>query len=113
MCTTACNIDDFYINPPTGKPELLELIQRKIYVSKSTIPISDSSHTDGETDISSDKASVTEKDHDIDMDGIDELHGFEMDFDQFDEIEASVEHGYVVAYDNVWAISIIFLDNYS
>lgn len=87
-----------------GQPELLELIRRKLYVKKIA-PTVENAITDGETDVSSEKDSNFA---DMDADIFDSLHNymdfngndeFELDFDKFDEIEASVENGMIV-FDN-------------
>lgn len=114
-----------------GQPQLMKLIQRKIYVGKNSAAdkaksenISDAQsegtssegHTDGtsssgntdvETDTSSDKdRSSVDKDEDFDFD-FDFLEDgeeggdskVELDYDNYDEIEASVEKG-IIAFDD-------------
>jgi hypothetical protein len=82
-------------------PELMVKIQRKIYVKKNVVPVSDVGNTDGETDASSDKGSSKsaqdrdDADFDFDFDFMDDDKNnlFELDFEAFDSVETSVEQG--------------------
>jgi len=68
---------------------MLEFIQRKVYVQKANG--SENGTTDGDTDVSSDVG------HDRDPSDRDQSENF--DFDEYDEIEASVERG-MIGFDN-------------
>mmetsp|Transcript_6146 Transcript_6146/g.10051 ORF Transcript_6146/g.10051 Transcript_6146/m.10051 type:complete len:274 (+) Transcript_6146:74-895(+) len=89
------------------QPELMTKIERKVYVSKNIIvPDTTGGITDGETDVSSDKdgsRSAHDKewgDFDIDSDFLeDESEYYELDFEMFDSVEASVERG-IIEFDN-------------
>lgn len=85
------------------QPELMLKIERKVYVSKHSI-VADT--TDGETDVSSEKEesrSALNKEgggFDFDSDFLDdESEYYELDFEMFDSIEASVERG-IIEFDN-------------
>jgi hypothetical protein len=80
---------------------MLALIQRKVYVSKNSVPVADadnSSKADDETDGSSDKDDV---DYDFDFLLDDENEGnttdSAIDYESYDEIESSMQRGYVCA----------------
>lgn len=87
------------------QPQLLKLIQRKLYVSKEEQAAAAAALdgagtlTDGETDVSSERDGTRSKgededeedDFDFDFDLLEGEGDVELDYEQFDEVEASVE----------------------
>lgn len=81
-----------------GRPDMLEFIRRKVYVSKNAATTNDNS---GTTDVETDGSSDKDLDFDFDFLGDEGLNDFDVnvDFDKYDEIESTVERG-IIAFDD-------------